>query len=262
MKIHTGSAAFVGDRKSVQHRRRRSRQSPLRQKPYTPTPAERSAGLWLSTTDDLATTLSAVTPTPMPPQVPVTVPVPVANFDTSSTFEPVVFEPILNVPALVTFVGITTVFSALIVRTNQVEDAVQNRKKRQEEVRALKAREVGEGTVSPKELRDTLERYEQAVRTEESLRNLVPGVVRIVPPSASDKREEEARAIARQYLGRDFDIGVPKRDTTTMTEGGEGGGLPGAAIGVLVLVALSQVGLLAFFNFGADPVTGNGSALL
>jgi hypothetical protein len=185
--------------------------------------------------------------------------IPSANFDTSSTFEPIVFEPILNVPALITFVLITTVFSALIVRTQQVEDAVQMRKKRQEEVRALKLKEIGEGAVSPDRIRQTLQLYEDAVRQEEKLRNILPGV-RIVPPSSSDRKEEEAQAIAKQYLGEDFNIGVPKR-YNEKREDGESGSLPGVAIGVLAVVALSQVGLLAFFNFGADPMSGNGALM-
>mmetsp|Transcript_6208 Transcript_6208/g.15081 ORF Transcript_6208/g.15081 Transcript_6208/m.15081 type:complete len:242 (+) Transcript_6208:188-913(+) len=183
--------------------------------------------------------------------------IPTANFDTTSTFEPVVFEPVLNVPALITFVLITTVFSALIVRTNQVEDAVQMRKRRQEQVRALKAREVGEGQVPPKEIQQTLQLYEDAVRQEEKLRNILPGV-RIVPPSSSDRREEEAQAIAKQYLGQDFNIGVPKRYNEKRDDEGS---LPSVAIGVLAMVALSQVGLLAFFNFGADPMSGNGALM-
>jgi len=180
--------------------------------------------------------------------------VPTANFDTTSTFEPVVFEPILNVPALITFVLITTIFSALILRTNQVEDAVQTRKRRQEEVRSLKLKEIGEGSVSSAQIQQTLLLYEDAVRQEEKLRNILPGV-RIVPPSASDRKEEEARAIAKQYLGKDFNIGVPERYNEKLEDEG---GLPTVAIGVLAMVALSQVGLLAFFNFGADPMNGNG----
>lgn len=182
--------------------------------------------------------------------------IPTANFDTTSTFEPVVFEPVLNVPALITFLLITTIFSALILRTNQVEDAVQIRKRRQEEVRALKALEVA-GNASAEQIRQTLKLYEDACRQEEKLRNILPGV-RIVPPSSSSRKEEEAREIARQYLGQDFNIGVPKQYNEKRDDEGR---LPTAAIGVLAVVALSQVGLLAFFSFGADPMSGNGSLM-
>lgn len=181
--------------------------------------------------------------------------IPTANFDTTSTFEPVVFEPVLNVPALITFLLITTVFSALIIRTNQVEDAVQTRKRMQEEVRTLKAKEIGDGQLPPEKIQQTLQLYEDAVRQEEKLRNILPGV-RIVPPSSSDRKEEEAQEIAKQYLGEDFNIGVPKRYNEKREDEGT---LPSVAIGVLALVALSQVSLLAFFNFGADPMSGNGT---
>ena len=289
MKVHS-QAAFLGDlcdqRRQCtkrQHQRQHKHKHPHRRQ------VQPKTGLFLSGAEDysIAAAAAAVT-TPA-----VSVSVPIANFDTSSNFEPVVFEPILNVPALVTFVLITTVFSALIVRTNQVEDAVRERKKRQEQVRALKAKEVssggenigsgvggGSGTTSTtttttsssssitlsEELRQTLKLYEEAVLREEKLRNILPGV-RIVPPSASDRKEEEVQAIAKQYLGRDFNIGVPKRYNEEKQERGDNdnGSLPGAAIGVLAVVALSQVGLLAFFVFGADPLSSSstgGGALM
>lgn len=183
--------------------------------------------------------------------------IPTANFDTTSTFEPVVFEPVLNVPALITFLLITTTFSALILRTNQVEDAVQTRKRRQEEVRAMKAKEIGEGTVSPEQIQQTLQLYEDAIRQEEKLRNILPGI-RIVPPSSSDRKEEEAQAIAKQYLGKDFNIGVPKNYNEKRDDEGV---LSSGAIGILAIVALSQVALLAFFTFGTDPMSGNGASM-
>jgi hypothetical protein len=48
------------------------------------------------------------------------------------------------------------------------------------------------------------------VKKEESLRNIIPGVVRIVPPSSANSKEEEARVIAKQFLGKDYDIGVSR----------------------------------------------------
>ncbi|VEU37296.1 unnamed protein product [Pseudo-nitzschia multistriata] len=243
MKIHS-QAAFVGNLGDRQHGTKRQRQ---RLPPFSSRTMGAQTDLFLSPAGDYSISTTPTT-------------VPIANFDTSSDFEPIVFEPILNVPALVTFVSIMAVFSALILRTNQVEDAVQERKRRQEEVRDLKAREVGEGTVAPEQIEQTLRLYEDAVRKEERLRNILPGV-RIVPPSSSDRREEEAQAIAKQYLGEDFNIGVPKRYNEKIEDTEGGGGLPGAAIGVLAVVALSQVGLLAFFNFGADPMSGNGALM-
>lgn len=245
MKFHTQSA-FLGD-SCLQTRCTKRR---LQGHPYPLTLAtERSTALFISLEDTVATTATT----------PAAVTIPIANFDTSSDFEPVVFEPILNVPALITFVLITTIFSALILRTNQVEDAVQIRKQRQEDVRALKAKEIAEGDVSRGEIEQILKLYEDAARQEERLRNILPGV-RIVPPSSSDRKEEEAQAIAKQYLGQDFNIGVPKRYNEPR-DGDSEGGLPNVAIGVLAIVALSQIGLLAFFNFGADPMSGNGALM-
>ena len=166
------------------------------------------------------------------------------------------FEPILNVPALVTFLFITTIFTALILRTNQVEDAVRLRKQRLEELRILKTKEisndVGSSIVSSEDVQKSLHLYEDAVQREESLRQIVPGV-RIVPPSSNDRKEEEASLIAKQLLGKDYNIGREKRVDEYDDEEQQrnnNGKLPNVAIGILFMVGLSQVGLLAFLNFG------------
>lgn len=255
MKFHTQSAFAISDyncddRRAKCHQRRRQR--------HQSSAMQRKTSLHLSAEESIVDFQTTATTAGSMNQV-----IPIANFDTSSNFEPVVFEPILNVPALVTFVLITTIFSALIVRTNQVEDAVQTRKRCQEDVRALKAKELDEGTViAPEKIQQTLQLYEDAVLQEETLRNILPGV-RIVPPSSSDRKEEEAQAIAKQYLGKDFNIGVPKRTNDEKSDDESlGGKLPSVAIGILVMVALSQLGLLAFFMFGADPMSGNGNGAL
>ena len=166
------------------------------------------------------------------------------------------FEPILNVPALVTFLFITTIFTALILRTNQVEDAVRLRKQRLEELRILKTKEisndVGSSIVSSEDVQESLHLYEDAVQREESLRQIVPGV-RIVPPSSNDRKEEEASLIAKQLLGKDYNIGREQRVDEYDDEEQQrknNGKLPNVAIGILLMVGLSQVGLLAFLNFG------------
>jgi hypothetical protein len=184
-----------------------------------------------------------------------------ATAPTTTNFvgEPAVtsFEPILNVPALVTFLFITTIFTALILRTNQVEDAVRLRKQRLEELRILKSKEisnagVGSGTVSSEDVQKSLHLYEDAVQQEETLRNIIPGV-RIVPPSSNDRKEEEASLIAKQLLGKEYNIGREKRVDEYDDEEQQrnnNGKLPTVAIGILLMLGLSQVGLLAFLNFG------------
>jgi hypothetical protein len=170
---------------------------------------------------------------------------------TISTMTTTTFDPVLNVPSLVTFLFIAVAFSALIVRTNQVEDAVRGRKERLQALRMLKSRKLaGDDAISAIQIEEALKLYERAVRNEEALRNIpVPGgraEVRIIPPSAGDAREEEARLIAKQFLGQDFDIGVPKREVDAT------GKLPTAAVAVLAVLALSQVSLFAFLTF--DPM--------
>ena len=141
---------------------------------------------------------------------------------------------LLHAPEILSYLLITALFVALMMRTNQVEDAVRVRTRMQEEVRLLKLREMGEGRVSPERTQRTLQRYEDAVRKEESLRTILPGV-RISPPGAKGRKEEEARDIARRYLGREFNIGVPERQHETS---------PRIALGVAAAVALGQMFLM------------------
>lgn len=125
---------------------------------------------------------------------------------------------------------------------------MQDRNRTLQALRALKSKELdGDVTVSAAQIEDGLRQYERAVRREEALRNVVPGgAVRIVPPSAGDAAEEEAGTIARQFLGQEFDIGVPKRERVGT------GKLPTIAIAVLATLGLSLVGLLAFLTL--DPM--------
>jgi nitrate reductase NapE component len=167
------------------------------------------------------------------------------------TTTPVTFEPILSVPALVSFVFVSTILSALILRTNQVEQAVQNRNTMLYKVRDLKSKKLaGDASISKLDVDSVLVQYEQAVRTEEALRTLVPGIVRIVPPSDANQKDE-ARAVAKQLLGKEYDIGVQQREQDRY------GQLPGVAIGVLVVIALLLVGQLGFMSwmFVNDPVS-------
>jgi len=146
-------------------------------------------------------------------------------------------SPMLNVPEMVSYLLLTALFAALMMRTSQVEDAARTRKRMQDKVRAMKLREMGEGPLSVEQNQRTLQRYEDAVRKEEALRTVLPGV-RIRPPSARGQKEEEARALALRYLGREFDIGVPKPESETN---------PRMALGVVAAVALGQLFLMVAY---------------
>jgi hypothetical protein len=163
----------------------------------------------------------------------------------TSTYDPVVFEPVLNVPALGTFLFVMVIFGLLSIRTNQVEQAVQERNSALKELREAKSKELSGG--KEVNVQQALEQFDKAMEKEESLRTIIPGV-RIVPPSNGNKAEEEARVAARQFLDKDVAIGASKQE--------EGDGrLPMAALGVLTLLAASLVVLLVFLSL--DPVTSN-----
>ena len=124
-----------------------------------------------------------------------------------------VFEPVLDVQAFSTFVVIIGVFAALSFRTSQVEGAVQERKRALENLRVVKSKELAnDQSIDEAVIQLALDEFEVAVTKEETLRNIIPGVVRIVPPSSADSKEEEARVVAKQFLGKDFDIGTTKRE--------------------------------------------------
>jgi hypothetical protein len=137
------------------------------------------------------------------------------------------------------------IFGLLSIRTNQVEQAVQERNLALKELREAKSKELSGG--KEVNVQQALEQFDKAMEKEESLRTIIPGV-RIVPPSNGNNAEEEARVAARQFLDKDVAIGASKQE--------EGDGrLPMAALGVLTLLAASLVALLVFLSL--DPVTSN-----
>ena len=169
-----------------------------------------------------------------------------------------VFEPVLNVPALGTFLFISIVFSLLQIRTSQVEAAVQERKKALAELRQIKSLELTE-EYDTATVQQALEQFEQAVQTEERLRNIIPGVARIVPPNAAnDPAEQEARAAAKQFLGKEYDVGMEQRsnnDNSNEDMASSKATSSPVAIIVLALVFLSQLALLIFL--GQDPMSAS-----
>jgi hypothetical protein len=161
----------------------------------------------------------------------------------------VVFEPVLNVPALGTFLFVMAVFGLLSIRTSQVEQAVQERNSALKELREAKSKELS-GGAEEVNVQKSLERFDKAMEKEDNLRTIIPGV-RIVPPSNGNKAEEEARVAARQFLNKEVNIGA---GSSSKQEEGDGR-LPMAALGVLALLATSLVALLVFLSL--DPVTSN-----
>jgi hypothetical protein len=161
------------------------------------------------------------------------------------------FEPILDIPALGTFVLVALIFGALILRTSQVEASVQERNLALENLRAVKSKELIEDHVEA-EVAEALRRYEDAVKKEEGLRDVIPGIVRIVPPSSADSKEEEARVIAKRFLGKDYDIGVSREPAE------EGSNLSRIATTVipLILILFLLYSVFAFSNLDSMASSG------
>lgn len=149
------------------------------------------------------------------------------------------FEPVLNVPAFGTFLFITVVFSLLSLRTSLVQNAVEERQKTLVHLRDIKCKELS-GESSTEEVRRALQNFEDAMQKEEDLRFIVPGIVRIVPPSAGNAAEKDAISAAKQFLGKEFDIGTNSAD--------ENNRMSPVAIAILVFLLLFQFALLLFLN--------------
>lgn len=171
------------------------------------------------------------------------------DYITSSSVQE--FEPVVDWAALGTFVAIMGVSLLLVRRTAAVEEAVMERDAALTLVRDLKSKSLigTQDEVAEQKLDEALKRYEQAVLQEEQLRNIVPGVVRIVPPSAGNASEENARVAAKQFLGKDYDIGVPKREVNP------NGKLPVIALGILAILGISLTALLVFLSL--DPMAAS-----
>ena len=158
-----------------------------------------------------------------------------------------VFEPIVNVPALGSFLVIVVVFSLLQIRISQVNQAVECRKEALTKLRSIKSREISSPDDRPsmEQLQQAVHEYEQAIANEESLRSVIPGI-RIVAPNGLASSEEDIRA-AKQFLGLDLRTDLKEDDVP--------GGFSAGAIAVLAIVGISQLALLYMLSF--DPMTAN-----
>lgn len=161
------------------------------------------------------------------------------------------FEPILNVPALGSFLLIFAVFSFLVQRTWAIEQATDSRTKAIERVRKLKSLELN-GDATQEDVDRAITSYRKAYEKVEKLRYVIPGIARITPPPAgslSRKFMQENEVAARQFLGIETD------ETSTVADPDESKetGLSPALVAVLAFVAASQIVLLGFLS--SDPMS-------
>jgi hypothetical protein len=168
-----------------------------------------------------------------------------------------VFEAQVNAPALGAFAVIFVVFGLLQLRTNQVNDAALRRKEALQVLRAIKSQELSgtfEEKPSPDAIRKAVDAYKSCIDEEERLRNVVPGVVRIVAPNGPASASEEEVQAAKQFLGIDLTEGgavVPNMKRSDVSK--EDSKMSGGAVAVLAVVGLTQIGLLFLLSF--DPMS-------
>lgn len=136
--------------------------------------------------------------------------------DAALTATATTFEPVLNVPALGSFILIMTVFLLLRLRVNAISDAAETRMAALETLRQVKSDELSSGTgykasedrnnnsedgvssVSPEKVKQAVEAYRTALTREEGLRNLIPGI-RLRAPNNPQRSEGDRQAV-RQFL--------------------------------------------------------------
>jgi hypothetical protein len=160
------------------------------------------------------------------------------------------FSPVLNVPALSSFLVVAAIFLFLQIRIAMIGRAADQRTEALEELRSVKKLELV-GRTTPDEVQRALNKYRETYDRVEELRTVVPGA-RIAPPpsqSLSRERMEDNVKGARQFLSIDPEPSEEKDDKTDKS-------LPLPLVLLLAAVAASQIGLLVLLS--VDPVTGKG----
>jgi hypothetical protein len=112
------------------------------------------------------------------------------------------FEPMINYPALSSFLLIFTVYAFLQIRIVGIENAAKRRREALQSLRNIKALQlsssVGDERPTDEKVQSALKEYEQALIDEDRARTVLPGV-RIVAPDNSASKENVAAA--KQFLG-------------------------------------------------------------
>ena len=208
------------------------------------------------------------------------------------------FEPVVNVPALSSFLLIVVIFSFLQIRINGIEKAVERRNVALQRLREVKSNQlagvtslstndinISNGASTNNMIEDekvkmknenlvelAKEEYANALKNEEDLRTIIPGV-RIAAPNRPDASDENIAA-AKQFLNIDLRYDDDK-DIKNMNENSSKSmlsifsnqkkdvsnepsvtrGFSSGAIAVMLLVATSQIALLYMLSF--DPMKAN-----
>jgi hypothetical protein len=165
------------------------------------------------------------------------------------------FAPVLNVPALISFVVIAIVFLSLQVRVTSIAEAADRRTQALEVLRKIKLQQL-EGKATLQEVNDAVQQYQASFDEVERLRSVLPGV-RIKPPpvtaSLGPTKMDENTAAAKQFLGIEPSVEDNEHQLNKGEKDSQGLALP--LVALLAVVALSQIGLL--FLLATDPMSSS-----
>lgn len=174
------------------------------------------------------------------------------------------FEPVVNYPALVSFLFIAITFGLLQMRINMVQTASVRRKDALKGLRQAKASQLSSSNADMPEdyVQNALFAYKNALIEEENLRTIIPGV-RIAAPNNPVNSEEDVK-YAKQYLGLDLSASEnneisqnsQRRNESTMKRNNMSMDSNSMSLGsklILGIVGMSQLFLLCLFSF--DPMT-------
>jgi hypothetical protein len=139
------------------------------------------------------------------------------------------FEPVLNVPQLGAFLFIAIIFVMLQLRIRSIEDAAQKRTIALDKVRKLKTQSLsssstGQDTaVTSNEVMNAIDEYRQRYEEVERLRELIPGIRIVQPPSQTMTRQrmDDNIAGAQQFLGIVPEMNVQQQQNNNNNDNNE-----------------------------------------
>jgi len=181
------------------------------------------------------------------------------GIDSTNKLLSTTYEPQLSYPALVSFSLIFLVFGFLQIRINAIGIASTKRVNALKALRQAKSQQLSlsslQSTSDSKKsqmydeaaVQQALQEYEIALDQEERLRTIIPGV-RIVAPNNPNQSQDDIAA-AKQFLGRKLG------EDASMNTNKEEKGLSLALTVLIILVGITQLGLLYFLSY--DPLSNS-----
>lgn len=112
--------------------------------------------------------------------------------------DPVTFEPVVDVPALLATMLVLVGALLLRLRQSAIANAADTREAALDNLRTIKTKELSQAA-SPEQVQRAVQTYQAALDEEERLRTLLPGI-RLRAPNNPQKSEQDQQAV-RQFLG-------------------------------------------------------------